>query len=74
MRLERQFDVDQSAKAASCIASRDDTLRGLFPDSSTEIVERTDTLRTTRTHYTVLGGAERWNIFEAKTYKFKRLS
>ena len=55
MRLERQFDVKQPADTASRVAARDDTLRHLFPDSSTEIVEREADRRTTRTHYTVLG-------------------
>ena len=55
MRLERQFDVQQSAGASSRIAARDETLRNLFPDASTEIIEREDQKRTTRTHYTVLG-------------------
>jgi hypothetical protein len=55
MRLERQFDVQQSAGAASRVAARDDTLLNLFPDSSTEIVEREDQSRTTCTHYTALG-------------------
>jgi hypothetical protein len=55
MRLERQFDVQQSAGAAARIAARDDTLLSLFPDSSTEIVEREEAIRTTRTHYSMLG-------------------
>ena len=55
MRLERQFDVSQSTGVSSRVAARDDTLCNLFPDSSTEIVEREEKSRTTRTHYTVLG-------------------
>ena len=55
MRLEKQFDVNQSADCASRIAIRDETLLSLFPGSTTEIVESGAGRRTTRTHYTALG-------------------
>ena len=55
MRLEKQFDVKQSADCASRIAARDETLLGLFPDSTTEIVASEAGRRTTHTHYTTLG-------------------
>ena len=55
MRLQKQFDVSQPPDVAALIAARDDTLRQLFSDSKTEIVERSDNRRTTRTHYRVLG-------------------
>ena len=55
MRLNRNFDVEQSADVAAKIASSDDTLIRLFADSRTEIVESDGNSRTTRTHYTALG-------------------
>jgi hypothetical protein len=55
--LEKQFDVKRPRAAAVEIASRDETLLGLFPDTRTEIVESEGNCRTTRTHYTALGRA-----------------
>ena len=55
MRLEKQFDVNQSADCSARIATRDETLLSLFHGSTTEIVESEANRRTTRTHYTALG-------------------
>lgn len=55
MRLEKNFEVDRTPDVASRIAARDETLIGLFADAKTEIVEREDNRRTTRTHYHALG-------------------
>jgi hypothetical protein len=53
--LEKQFDVRQTREVAAEIAGRDETLTGLFPDTETEIVERSGNRRTARSHYTALG-------------------
>jgi hypothetical protein len=53
--LEKQFDVKRPRAAAVEIASRDETLLGLFPDTKTEIVESEGNRRTTRSHYSALG-------------------
>jgi hypothetical protein len=55
MRLEKKFDVEQPADLAARIASQEETLVRLFPDSETEIVERSEARRTTRTRYRALG-------------------
>ena len=55
MRLKEIFEVDRKPEFASRIAARDETLISLFDDAKTEIVEREDNRRTTRTHYHVLG-------------------
>ncbi len=55
MRLEKNFEVDRRPGFASRVASRDETLISLFADAKTEIVEREDNRRTTRTHYRALG-------------------
>ena len=57
MHLEKQFDVTRPRAAAVEIASRDETLVGLFPDTKTEIVESEGSRRTTCTHYSALGRA-----------------
>ncbi len=55
MRLEKNFEVDRLPNVACRIAARDETLISLFADAKTEIVEREDNRRTTRTHYHALG-------------------
>jgi hypothetical protein len=55
--LEKEFSVLRERDDAARIAARDETLQGLFPDTRTEIVERTANRRTTRSHYTALGRA-----------------
>jgi len=55
MDLEKHFDVACSREVASEIATRDETLTGLFPDARTELIESTPQLKTTVTHYTALG-------------------
>lgn len=55
MHLEKQFDVHRPRGEAAEIAAQEETLLGLFPEARTEIVERTPTRRTARTHYTALG-------------------
>ena len=57
MHLEKQFDVKRPREEAVKIASRDETLLGLFPDTQTEIVESSGRRRTARTTYTALGRA-----------------
>ena len=55
MRLRKEFTVGRSRDVAVAVASRDDTLVGLFPDASTEIVERKGARRTAVSHYRALG-------------------
>lgn len=55
MRMEKQFDVKRSRDEASKLLASDETLTDLFPDARTEIVERSERRRTTRTHYRALG-------------------
>jgi hypothetical protein len=55
MHLEKQFDVKRPREEAVAIATRDETLLGLFPDTKTEIVASKGKRRTTRTTYTALG-------------------
>ena len=55
MRLAKQFAVDAPRDDAVEVASRDDTLIGLFPDAQTEIVESAGDRKTTRTRYRALG-------------------
>ena len=55
MRLEKNFEVNRRPDFTSRIAARDETLISLFADAKTEIVEREDNRRTTRTHYRALG-------------------
>jgi hypothetical protein len=55
--LEKEFEVRQPREVAAEIAGRDETLISLFPDTRTEIVERSGNRRTARSHYTALGRA-----------------
>ncbi len=55
MQLEKNFEVDRRLDFTCRIAARDETLISLFADAKTEIVEREDNRRTTRTHYRALG-------------------
>lgn len=55
MHLEKQFDVNRPRVDAVEIASREETLVGLFPEAKTDIVESDGNLRTARTHYSALG-------------------
>ncbi|MGH7338068.1 MAG: hypothetical protein ACREI7_10840 [Myxococcota bacterium] len=55
MHLEKQFDVKRPRDETVAIATRDETLLGLFPDTKTEIVQSSSKRRTTRTTYTALG-------------------
>ncbi len=55
MRLKKNFEVDRQPEFACRIAARDETLISLFAGAKTEIVEREDNRRTTRTHYRALG-------------------
>jgi hypothetical protein len=55
MRLEKKFVVDRPSDVAAQIAAREQTLVALFPDSETEIIESSETRRTTRTRYRALG-------------------
>jgi hypothetical protein len=55
VRLEKSFEVDRSPEFAARVAARDETLTGLFAAARTEIVERAENRRTTRTHYHALG-------------------
>lgn len=55
MRLEKQFDVARPPEEAARLLRDDDAIRGLFPETRTEIVESTEKRKTTRTHYRALG-------------------
>jgi len=55
VRLEKQFDVKCGRKEALEILGSDATLIELFPNTETEIIERTANRRTTRTRYKALG-------------------
>ena len=55
MKLAKEFDVGASRERAIEVLAEDATLTSLFPDTETEIVARTDTRRTTRSQYRLLG-------------------
>ena len=55
MHLEKEFDVAQEPEAAYRSVARDETLRTLFPETRTEIVDSRGECRTLRSHYTALG-------------------
>lgn len=55
MHIEKQFDVKRPRDEAVQVLADDDTLLSLFPDTETEIVERTGRRRTTRSKYRALG-------------------
>lgn len=55
MRIEKQFDVKRPREEAIAVLDDDATLVDLFPDTETEIVERSGARRTTQTRYRALG-------------------
>jgi hypothetical protein len=55
MRLEKHFDVARPREEAIAVIEQDETLIGLFPDTRTEIVERTRDRKTCRSQYRALG-------------------
>ena len=55
MKLSKEFDVGASRDRASEVLAEDATLTSLFPDTETEIVERSGKRRTTRSQYKLLG-------------------
>ena len=55
MKTDKQFEVRCDRDRAVEVVGREETLISLFPDSKTEIVERSGDRVTTRTHYSTLG-------------------
>lgn len=55
MRLSEEFEVRSPRESVVELVRRDETLTGLFPDTETEIVERSGDTKTTRTRYRALG-------------------
>ncbi len=55
MRLEKSFDVDRPRDLAVRVLGEDETLTGLFPDTETEIVERSGQRKTAVSRYRALG-------------------
>ena len=55
MRLQEQFEVRGSRETAIRVVEQDETLEGLFPDTVTEIVDKTRDRKTAVSHYRALG-------------------
>jgi hypothetical protein len=55
VKLSKEFDVGATRDAARAVLAEDATLTSLFPDTETEIVERSGKRRTTRSQYKLLG-------------------
>jgi len=55
MRLQRSFDVKRPADDVRDVLAREETLLGLFPEGSTEVLAREGDRTTVRTRYEVLG-------------------
>ena len=55
MRLQRSFEVKRSGDEVRDILVREETLLGLFPEGSTEVLERGEERTIIRTRYELLG-------------------
>ena len=55
MRLEKRFQVKQPRQKVIELIAKDETLTGLFPDTDTQVVERSGDRRTTVSRYRALG-------------------
>lgn len=53
--MEKEFEVARPREEAAALLADDAVLCDLFPDTQTEIIERTGTRRTVASHYTALG-------------------
>lgn len=55
MHIDTRFDVDATPEACRRAFDEDDMLRALFPDTRTEVVERSSVRKTIVTEYSALG-------------------
>jgi len=55
VRIEKEFEVERPRAEAAALLAEDEVLCELFPDTTTEIVERKARRKTVRSSYTALG-------------------